>query len=566
MKRVQRMIATITKAEKETRAQRNQVRRATLGYDPSVWTKTEARIRDERSLIVEYEQLDLPPVVQGKHKYDFCHEMYANVHGFLEQMRWAPTQETGPSGVTWIELFIMFDTCGARTKGGTHIKDEKAQRRAEARSSKKKKEARGEKAGNAVIKPSLAEELSRFKAIFRHITRHETKQEQTSWFRMEERPNLRRLAPLGVEGHQPAIAAYVSMTVEERMQVTRNILMQKVGSNPKAMKIYDEHLARQGGSDEQILIKLNRIAGGATVKWKRTTNESSKIGEEEVRDIRQVASGYTSRLLRCTRCQAPQETKWMQLRTKEGYRAIHCKSCGRQERCSHNSCQCGIVWHQCENHRTDPLVHASRKGVAKVAKEKAKEELKLSSTRRAPRSGIQDQPTHKSSRSGNKGHRQKEAQAIRHVKFVASTNKPSDNIIKRLRLRLADQKEAKSNQRREAIARIKPTCHQIEASLMRNAGSKDQSKWNRSHLREYLELKAAKQRDRTKDKLNEELKNSMQDAKRERKWIQGDRVENHFPTNISHAKRKKDSISQDAISRLLKKAKSERQANMSPNV
>ena len=237
-----------------------------------------------------------------------------------------------------------------------------------------------------------------------------------------------------------------------------------------------------------------------------------------------------------------------------------------RERCSHNSCQCGIVWHQCDKHRTDPLVHASRKGVAKVAKEKAKEESKLSSTRRAPRSGIQDQPAQRSRRSGNKGHRQKEAQAIRHVKFVASTNKPSDNIIKRLRMRLADQKEAKSNQRREAIARIKPTCHQIEASPMRNAGSKDQSKWNRSHLREYLELKAAKQRDRTKDKLNEELKNSMHDAKRERKWIQGERVENHFPTNISHAKRKKDSISQDAISRLLKKSKSERQANMSPNV
>ena len=224
------------------------------------------------------------------------------------------------------------------------------------------------------------------------------------------------------------------MTVEERLQATRNILMQKVGSNPKAMKIYDEHLARQGGSEEQILIKLNRIAGGATVKWKRTTNESSKIGEEEVRDIRQVASGYTSRLLRCTRCQAPQETKWMQLRTKEGYRAIHCKSCGRQERCSHNSCQCGIVWHQCDKHRTDPLVHASRKGVAKVAKEKAKEESKLSSTRRAPRSGIQDQPAQRSRRSGNKGRRQKEAQAIRHVKFVASTNKPSDNLIKRLRM------------------------------------------------------------------------------------------------------------------------------------
>ena len=45
-------------------------------------------------------------------------------------------------------------------------------------------------------------------------------------------------------GRQPAIAAYVGMTNEERLRLIRNILLQKVGSNPKTMKIYDEHVAR----------------------------------------------------------------------------------------------------------------------------------------------------------------------------------------------------------------------------------------------------------------------------------------------------------------------------------
>ena len=264
----------------------------------------------------------------------------------------------------------------------------------------------------------------------------------------------------------------------------------------------------------------------------------------------------------------------MRLRTTDGYRAIHCKPCGRQERCSHNTCQCGIVWHHCESHRTDPMVHASRKGVAKVAKEKAKEEVRLSSTRRAPRSGPQDNPKARRKQSCSKGPKRNEAQVTRHVKFEASRSRPNDNIIKRLRMRIADQKVARSKHRREAeenVERLKSSGNQVEAILMKSAASQDESKWTRSHLHEFLVLKAARQSEKTKDKQRGEqgerheyeIKNSMHEAKRERKWFQGDKVENCFPASTLHAKRKRGSITNDAINRLVKKSKSERTANMS---
>ena len=133
--------------------------------------------------------------------------------------------------------------------------------------------------------------MARFKAISRQIFTHEIKQEQAPGFRMEQRKELRRLGKLGIIGNQPAIAAFVEMTSEERKRITRDILMQKVGNNPKAMKQYDEHIGRlenmqqheeslvQGTdwlnrTEEKILVKINRIAMGTVVRWPRKVAES----------------------------------------------------------------------------------------------------------------------------------------------------------------------------------------------------------------------------------------------------------------------------------------------------
>ena len=78
----------------------------------------------------------------------------------------------------------------------------------------------------------------------------------------------------------------------------------------------------------------------------------------------------TSRLLACTCCGHQQETKWMQLRTKEGYRAIHCPACHKQQRSQSNRCQCGMIWHHCATHRVDPAAHRSRRAPKKTESEK----------------------------------------------------------------------------------------------------------------------------------------------------------------------------------------------------
>ena len=47
---------------------------------------------------------------------------------------------------------------------------------------------------------------------------------------------LRRLAPLGIEGNEPAIKAYCKITPEEKQIIIEAILQQKVGANAKNFK------------------------------------------------------------------------------------------------------------------------------------------------------------------------------------------------------------------------------------------------------------------------------------------------------------------------------------------
>ena len=45
----------------------------------------------------------------------------------------------GIGGATWIELFVIYDTCGTRHDVSIHVKDPKANERAEQRNSKQQK-------------------------------------------------------------------------------------------------------------------------------------------------------------------------------------------------------------------------------------------------------------------------------------------------------------------------------------------------------------------------------------------------------------------------------------------
>ena len=216
MVRVQRMIAGVTIAEKEERKKYHTVQKALLGYDPEKFLKTDAEIRDEDQEQQEYQRIAMIPPTKGKHRFSHCQAFYEEVHAFLKVRAWAPAQtDSEIAGVTWIELFALFDITGNRSEAGQHVKNPAAikraeKRRAKARCSRAKKLNISESC--VVAKPTLDEEIKQFKAIVRHTTRHEAEQKAAKWFQSDTRSRLRRLGKLGVNGHQPSIMVSCQMS------------------------------------------------------------------------------------------------------------------------------------------------------------------------------------------------------------------------------------------------------------------------------------------------------------------------------------------------------------------
>ena len=163
----------------------------------------------------------------------------------------------------------------------------------------------------------------------------------------------------------------MDITEDEKLRIAEAVMLQKVGVSAKSVRAQIGQIkdAKKGSDREAatMLIKLSRVGHGATVRWARSlrpvTEGSEGLEASSTGNCDEVA--YTSRKLTCTRCGSQQETSWMQLRTWEGFRAVHCRTCGKQERCLRNRCQCGSVWHQCILHRADPKEHTSRKAAVK---------------------------------------------------------------------------------------------------------------------------------------------------------------------------------------------------------
>ena len=118
------MILGVTRAEKAERAKQHTIFKATRGYDPLKWVKAKARIRDEELLELEYQNIEIVPPTKGKHRFAHCQTLYEEVHALLSKRNWAPvSNDVEVSGITWIELFVLFDLTGNRTEEGQHQKD-----------------------------------------------------------------------------------------------------------------------------------------------------------------------------------------------------------------------------------------------------------------------------------------------------------------------------------------------------------------------------------------------------------------------------------------------------------
>ena len=128
------MILGVTLAEKAERAKQLIIFKATRGYDPERWVKATPQIRDEVVIEPEYQCIDLVPHTKGKHRFMHCQAMYEQVHSFLKKRSWAPVSNDGEvSGITWIELFVLFDIAGERTEQGQYQKNPAATKRAARR-------------------------------------------------------------------------------------------------------------------------------------------------------------------------------------------------------------------------------------------------------------------------------------------------------------------------------------------------------------------------------------------------------------------------------------------------
>lgn len=203
IRRVQKFIADVLIAEKEKRAKDKQVSKAVLGYDPDKWIRTGINIRSEVQNDINYKKLEMPPAIKGKHKDSYCQTLYEDVHRLMQQREWAYAHPEGSaSGMTWTEMFILFDTAAHRTIEAQHVKDRETLRRATQRREKARtangkmsgesnEEASGRQKWNinnttVISKPTFGQEIKLFKAIARQVARHELNDEQIRIFQTEK--------------------------------------------------------------------------------------------------------------------------------------------------------------------------------------------------------------------------------------------------------------------------------------------------------------------------------------------------------------------------------------------
>jgi hypothetical protein len=287
-----------------------------------------------------------------------------------------------------MELFMLFDLGRWRDKEATYCLDPSSQARATKRTmSAKVKRARVGRAQrrvkhevNCTTRASLGIELVNFKTIVRNILSNNASEAHQRMFLLDHRTHIRRLKPFAIIGHQPGFNAIRVTTEDERRQLERAIMRQRVGTTSKQAlaMMRSVHERRDEGEECSFKLKRAKLDTHSVPLWTRTYRETPILPVV-------VSMPYTSRMLCCRACGHAKETAHMQLKMASGYRGICCPGCHKQARVTQNLCQCNVIWHQCPTHRHDPPVHRSEKPAASgVAARPKKVKDKLSLHRVAP--------------------------------------------------------------------------------------------------------------------------------------------------------------------------------------
>ena len=189
---------------------------------------------------------------------------------------------------------------------------------------------------------------------------------------------------MAVVGRQPAIQAWCCTSAEETKCIEEAVIRQRKAATAKmcnAIKLAKEE-AEANQIQPAIKMKKVRLEMTASIKWNRKTMAKSCSRQDGIRQVEVIGTTvpqYESRKLRCPQCPSTMETNRKQLRTEEGYRALHCRMCKLQARCGWFKCQCEVIWHHCPIHRIDPPMHWSQRPAEgdgrREAKKVRKEEL-----------------------------------------------------------------------------------------------------------------------------------------------------------------------------------------------
>lgn len=175
-------------------------------------------------------------------------------------------------------------------------------------------------------------------------------------FRASEKHADKRLHHLGIKGGQPATQALSVRTEQQNHKIVDATVAQRTGASIaetiKRVRDGDLHMGAR--------VKWARIETHIVVGRKRTIAPEKSIVDDHEHSRVELPQ-YLERYLICNVCGDQRETKFIQSRTPNGYRAILCLKCHIQRWSGWMNCVCGTCWHQCTLHRVDPPFHRRMK-------------------------------------------------------------------------------------------------------------------------------------------------------------------------------------------------------------
>ena len=242
IRRAHIMIVKVLQNEKESRAARTQAKNFAAGYDDAKFIKADGCIRGPECFHGPVMKSNLKTPVKGHHKLAKTQKLYEDASRFLADLSWkVPTENTKASGTTWLELFVLFDTTGYRTKEGRTKRNEDVARRVAKRKAADKHRRKGRRTTESIeARASLSNELVVFKKVVRHIARQDADPDQAKWFHADNKPQYKRLKHLGVTGHQAAIAANCEIDPITMGDIEDAIIAQKARCTAKQLKHFKE--------------------------------------------------------------------------------------------------------------------------------------------------------------------------------------------------------------------------------------------------------------------------------------------------------------------------------------